>query len=320
MSAPTAQTLVRELAQRMGEFALATAAASGGSATKLVDQGLRVHLPHNVDINLNVWVYGAANADTANRGVERRAKSWNYDTATLTLHGPGMPAAMTTGDYELHWRFSRARKLAALNDALGELGMHWYRPILDESLTTADNTWRYTLPSTINWQGVQQVLIQISTDNSLVGYPYQDATPWDPAIEASVAANGTTTWYLRFGAKPPSGRTLRILGAASYTDLVADTDVVPLRNDWAQRALAWLYKWAQHLLVSWEIGAQPAAQTERLLAWNQYILLEARDELMRNAPEAPNARLIVPGVGTGTRKGGMGNDPRWIGALKGGYL
>lgn len=313
MAETTAQALVREFAARQGEFYLATA-ANTGSPTLLVDANLLTMLPVDIPSQFNAWVYGGATADVANRGVERRAASFSATAAGLTLYAPGFPTACTTGAYEIHSRTARSRKLAALNAAIRLLHLAWFRPVRDQTLTTVTNTWEYALPNTVLWESVARIELQVSTDNTLIGYPYADARAWDSRLYRAVDANGVTTWYLQFGVQPPSGRLIRFLGQAAYTDLVADTDVLPLEGDWAGPAVEWIYDYAAHKLWTWEANKQPSGDAQKAIARAEQILQEARQELLENRPTPLPSHIVVPGMGDGSgleRTGGPGYLAAW---------
>jgi hypothetical protein len=273
--------------------------------TTLIDTGLLQYYPLDIPRNLNVWVYGttapadASPADTTNRGVERRAQKWTAATTTVTLYAPGMPEAITTGHYEIHQRFSRARKLAAINSALHRLGLSWYRPVLDETLETAADTYRYTLPSGTPWAAISDVQVQISTNAGLVGYPFLDAAAYNWRVESQTDASGVVTWYLRFGTLPPAGRDIRLYGLAGYADLTTDASILPLGDPWAGAAQEFIYQWAAYQLFRWEGHAMPAGQIDRIRIWSREEMQDALGYLLAVIPTPRGARIIVPGRGDG---------------------
>jgi hypothetical protein len=215
VNAPTAVELIRELSERLGDFVL-TSPEITSNMVQLVDPYLTQYLgAQNMD-DVNGWVYGTLAADAGNVGIERRASSWTAGTTTLNLYAPGFPSAIQVGEYEIHLRFPRRRKLAALNAGVALMGTSWYRPIYQRMLTTRDNTYRYALDPTINWQSFEAVEIQLTTDPTLVGFPFESSEAYNPSLESDTDAGGVTTWYLQFGALPPAGRSIRILGTAGY--------------------------------------------------------------------------------------------------------
>ena len=306
MLAPTAQYLVRELAKRMGELTLST--PTGGSTTTLIDAVLKQVWPASVTSQLNPWVYGSQTADVANRGIERRGSAWDASSTTLTFYAP-WPTAITTGTYEIHSRTSRERKLEALNAGVRELPFAWPSAVLDESLTTAAGTYRYTLPSSILLR--QVVRVQLEGDPDATGNPpYLDAGPWDHTLVHTTDSTGNTVSYLQFGSLPPSGRKIRLLASTGYADLVNDTDVLALPEPVAGAATEWLYKQAEFLLWCWELNRQPAGQTERLRLQVEQSLQIARRHLLDLAPPPNNSAIRVPGRGTSSA--GAGTDWGWM--------
>lgn len=309
MLAPTQADLIRELAQRMGEYVASTPTAAG-TTTTLIDSALKQYWPLDVAQHY-AWVYGAATADTNNRTIERRVQSWDADSTTLTFLA-AWPTAPTTGLYEVHTRTPRARKLRALNAAIGELHLYWYRPFVDESLTTASNTYTYSLPSNIIWAAVPRLEIQVNT--AVASHPYSDASVYNPQIRRSTTTGGVTTWTIQFGRLPPPGRKLRVYGMAAYGDLASDTAVLGLQESWASAAQEWIYEWAEFKLWSWDLAAQPASQTEKLRIQRQEALMIAKRDLLDKAPVPQNSQIIVPGHGDG-QWAALLDDPRYLGGF-----
>lgn len=300
MAALTAAQLIVELAKRMQEYAASTPTAAG-TATSLIDTNLNKVYP--VDVGgatrpLGIWVYGTATADAANVGTENRAVSWVASTSTLAFLA-NWATAPTMGLYEIHQRTSRTRKLEAINEAIGELNLTWYRSVAVLTSATVQNQWSYTLPASIPWTAINKIQVQINTAAGLAGYPYGGGELWDADIYPSVDASGTTTWTMQFGKLPPPGRLIRIFGQAGYADLVNDTDVLPLQADWQRMATAWIYQYAQYLLYSWEENSMPATQVERLRQKKMETLQIAKDYVMAHAPTHGSSRIITPGRGTG---------------------
>lgn len=296
MAVWTAQQLIQEVAKRYGDYAPCT--PGGGSTGSLFDTRLNIYFPQDVGSTsqpLGAWVYGTQTADVGNRGQTNRAYQWQASISTLSFLAP-WPAVPSTGLYEIHRRIERSRKLEALNDAIGQLGLNWYRPLLDTTLTTAANTWTYTLPALID--KVYRVELQVATDATLVGYPYVDAAIYDWRVDTAVDAAGNTTQTLQFGTLPPPNMKLRLLGLVQYADLVNDTDVLPLRDVWERAALHFLFTYALHLFQRWEAVNQPAAQVERLEQQAARLLQEAEQFRQQYAPGSPNYQVITPGRGT----------------------
>jgi len=161
--AKTAQQLIRELAYRLGELRLSTA-TSAGLATTVVDTSLLQHFPGDV-AQLNAWAYAVAGT---NAGQERRAKSWAYSSTTLTLYSPGFSALTAQNDtFEIHLRSQRARKLEAINEAVGMLNLGWFRKVIDGSIETVSTRYRYALPTAVPWSAVDRVELQGGSDSDL---------------------------------------------------------------------------------------------------------------------------------------------------------
>lgn len=292
----TLRGLVRELASRMGELALAQP-DSLGTSTTMIEPGLNQFWPADI-AQSNVYVYGAENVVPANSGFERRARSWAAATSTLTLHPPGFPAAIDArGVYEIHTRSPRERKVRALNEAVGQLFLSWYREFIDETLVTVNNQWRYVLPGSENWSAVPKIEIQASTNTQLVGYPFINAARYNCRTYRDVDANGVTVWYLQFGTMPPPGRTIRLYGEGYTPDLVNDTDTLALDGKWKNAALAWIYDYGEYRLMQWEGNRQPAGQADRYRIMSLDRLNAAKERLLKQAPAPRPRAIIVPGHG-----------------------
>lgn len=316
-TAPTLTTMVRELGLRLGELALSTP-TSAGTSTTLIDTSLTQFWPQDIDTGtFNVYVYGSPTADTANVGVERRATSWQASSGTATLYAPGFATGPTTGLYEIHTRTSHARKVEAINTGVRALGLSWYRHVMNESsIVTAANTWRYELPDATLWTGGGwRVELQVNTNADFVGYPYIDASPWNPQLHQETTAAGVTTWYLQFGILPPTDRIVRIYGEAAFTDLAAEADILPLDEPTAGMAYEWLLMNAAAKLWEWEGNRMPAGQVERIQAWLQTERASTFKYLVEHAPAHRNGRVVTPGRGDGQLGGGWRTDDQWLAAF-----
>lgn len=306
----------------MGEFYLAT--ATGGSTTTLVDANLDQYWPGGVgqqSAPMGIWGYGASDAvSTSNRGIERRAKSYTQNTHTIEWLA-AWPGAISSGGYELHWRTPRSRKLEAINSGVRQLGFHWWRSVVDEaSITTVANTWQYNLPTTVQWNTVPKLQIQISTDATLVGYPYVDASPWNWAIVPITNSSGVTTYRLQFATIPPPGRIIRVFGEANYNDLVNDSDILPIDATSAGIATEWLYSWAMYQLTRWESVRQPMNNTQWLEQQGAALLKEAQDIRDRFASTPQATRIVTPGKGDGEWPNGIAEDPTYLAAFRSGWI
>ncbi len=304
----------------MGELYVST--PTSGTITTLVDANLDQYWPSAVgqqSAPMGVWCYGGITADATNRGVERRARSYAQNTHTVTFLAP-WPTAISTGPYEFHWRTPRSRKLEAINSGVRQLGFHWYRTLIDASITTAANTWSYALPSGIQWNTLPKIEIQVATQSTLVGYPYVSGTPWNWTIRPSTSAAGVTTYTLQFGTLPPPGRLVRLFGEVNYSDLAADTDILPLDENSAGIATEWLYSWAMYQLTRWESVRQPMNNTQWLEQQGAALLKEASDIRDRFASTPSGSRIVTPGQGTGDWPSGMAEDPSYFGAFRSAWI
>lgn len=285
--------MIRELGSRMREYAPCSPTAAGGPTT-LIDAKLKQYMPLAI-AQLNAWVYACPGADAANVGKELRASSWDGNTQ-LNFYVP-WATNPTTGPYDIHFRFQRARILEAINDGVGQLGLSWYREAQDESLLTATNTWRYTLPNSQNWSQVRRVEIQFNTDVNNIGYPYADASYLNWRARRSVTTGGVEVWYLDFGLQPPPGRTLRVFGEAWYPDLQNDTDTLALAGEWIRPALSWIYAWGQFSLTDWTTNAAASSDLEKTRQRAMDTLNRQKEELLALAPAHKPGRIVTPGQG-----------------------
>lgn len=310
--AKTARQLIRELGYRLGELAVFSA-TSTGTTTTVLSTTLQNTLPGTIT-GYHPWLYPITGT-AGNLGAERRVLSWSYDQATLTL-ATALPSATATSDeFELHMRTQRARKLEAINSAVGQLGLLWYRQFVDTSLTTAQNDWDYTVPA--NVARVSKVEIQVATEASLVagGYPYDDATPLNWTVRRSVATNGTETQVLQFGVQPPPGRTLRLHCEGWFADLAADTDTLALAGVWERPAFDWIMAWGKHQILDEVTERQPGGESEKYRIRSIDQLEKSRDRILQMLQAHQNGRIVVPGVGTGQRTHATRSSRDYFGAL-----
>jgi hypothetical protein len=313
-------------------------ATSPGTETTVIDTGLRKFLPVDQGQDRwSPWVYcisrnssdpppivegdgldiGGEELDLDPFGMdpdEQRARQWSYSSATLTLHTPGFSTATATKDtFEIHLKTRRSRKLEAINDAIGQLGIYWPRPVVDETVVTAENTWRYTL--TEDWAKIRSVEIEVREDFATTGYPFQSADRYDWSVYREVSSSGVETWYLQFKDPPPAGKTLRIRGDAFYSALSADTDVLPLSGNWEGVAIPWIRDWAIYRLKEEILEGAPNFEVEKALSVVQSRLMKAKQAVLEMAPSLENGRVIIPGFGTAQHAYGHG-DSSYLGALR----
>lgn len=327
--AKTFEQLVQELGARIDGAFLAT--ATSGSKTTLVDSNLLARWPNSISNGMNQWVYGPNEADSGNKGQECRAVSWDSGAQTLTLYAPGFASNIATGTYEIHPRIKRDRKAAAINAAVGQLGLIYWRDFVDESITTVlptdggivgTNGWKYNLTSLLTngpyIARITRIELQIGISSLLTsaGFPYASATIWNPDVYKDVDASGNETWWLQFGMLPPPGRKLRIHGEAYATQLVADTDKLPLSGQYEGDALEWIYDYAQYVLNAADAAklSQPDSQRWRQAEFDR--LQTAKERLLLAAPTHANSPIAVPGKGDGLYDSSLRNDSSWLGSFR----
>jgi hypothetical protein len=310
----TAAALCNALATRKKDLVLATADAAV-SPTVLQATDLLQAFPAD-NAKAFYWVYAPAQANpTDNRGLERRALAWNATTRQLTLAPPGFPVAPTSGTYEIHRRYRRSELLDAINSCIRRLHLYWWRPVRSENIVTADKTWRYRLDSSTHWGGFSNLLIEISQDPSQIGYPFTLADPWNPVIEREVGDTGIEVFYLRFGSLPPWPRTLRLWATVGYTDLVDDTDVLPIDGEWGGLAYEWLLLCGSILLDDWALEGDVSGDVEKHMAIVDGRVQRMYRELMAARPSPPNIQISIPGVRDGLHPGYPHQDIRYLSSL-----
>jgi len=311
--AQTAQTLVRELGERLGDFVLST--PSGGGTSTLVDPSLTQYFPQVLN-QFNGWVYCTQSSpDAQNQGLERRGQQWTPSTSTLQLYAPGFPQAVSAGQYEVNMRFSRRRKMAALNSAISQLGLTWFRKIVDEKLITQPETWIYYPDPTENWANIYRIEIQINTSPTQVGYPYADAEYLNWRPRRWVDQIGKETWAIEFGILPPVNRALRVFGEGFYPQISGDTDLLAIAGKWEGGALEWIYDWAEFRLNDSLSNRQPTGEAEKIRQQALDRLERQKNDILVNAPSHEPARIVTPGHGDAMAFPSP-EDWRYLGAFK----
>ena len=267
---------------------------------------------------LHAWVYGSSTvAETGNRGVERRASTWTLSTSTLGFpSGNPWPTApgntLVGGGYDLHLWLQHARLLEAINEAAGEAGCYWMRPVIDVSLTTVASQWTYTIPASVNWGAIQRVYLQVSTDATLVGFPYEDASVYGWHIDRAISSAGVPTYTLQFKTQPPPDRTIRFYGDAAYADLSSDTDVLPLGGKYERAELAFIYDMAIAIIADWRSNKVPSGDVERARIQARDKYQKAMARIDRESPSTHNSRILIPGS-RGDYPGNRRSDPSYTG-------
>jgi hypothetical protein len=311
--AQTARTLIRELSERIGDLVIAT--PTGGGTTSLVDADLLQYFPQPLT-QFNGWVYGTDEVPTAaNRGIERRGRQWIPDNNILILYPPGFPGPVEGGEYEIGMRYPRHRKMAALNSAISQLGLLWYRQIVDETQRTAANTWIYTPNPAENWASIYRIEIQINTAEDQIGYPFADADYLNWRSRRWVDNMGLEHWAIEFAILPPPDRQLRIFGEGFYPNLQKDSDVLAVAGKWEGGALEWIYDWAEFRLNDSISNRQPTGEAERIRQQALDRLERQKNDVLANAPSHQPGRIVTPGHGDAMAFPSP-EDWRFLGAFK----
>jgi hypothetical protein len=309
----TALSLIRELGERLGDLVVSTP-ASGGTTT-LVDPNLQAYFPQPLQ-QFNGWVYCTQGSpDAQNRGLERRGQQWTPSGSVLQLYPPGFPQPITSGEYELSMRFQRHRKMAALNSAIGQLGLTWYRQIVDETLLTQPSTWIYYPDPTQNWANIYRIEIQINTSETQIGYPFADAEYLNWRPRRWVDQLGKETWAIEFGILPPIERQLRIFGEGYYPTLQTDADILAIAGKWEGGALEWIYDWAEFKLNDSLSNRQPTGEAERVRQQAMDRLDRQKNDILTSAPSHQPGRIVTPGHGDAMAFPSP-EDWRYLGAFK----
>lgn len=311
--ARTALQLIQQASMLLGDLILSTP-TSAGTTTTLVDNLLRQYVQTLTQANL--WVYGTSTADLANRGEERRASAFTRASDTLSFE-VDWPTAITTGSYEVHPRYQRRLILEWLNDAVGQLGIYWYRDARDESIETEDLTRVYNIPNTQYWTKIHDVQIEVLTSSLVVGMPYVSARPWNWNAYSYTDPYGNLFWQIQFGSQPPPGRLLRIFGEAFYPELANDSDTLALSGQYERPALQYLIDWTKYRAMEYDSLIGRTTDTDKARQKMFDSLNKTRDLLASMLqPTHKQARVNNPYYpGNGQLYGGYGiNDPNYFGA------
>jgi len=246
----------------------------------------------------NGWVYCTQSSpDAQNRGLEMRGQQWTPSSGTLQLYTPGFPQPVSGGQYEISMRFPRRRKMAALNSAIGQLGLTWFRKIVDEKLITQSETWIYYPDPTENWSDIYRIEIQINTSPTQIGYPYADAEYLNWRPRRWVDQMGKETWAIEFGILPPPNRALRVFGEGYYPTLQNDTDLLAIAGKWEGGALEWIYDWSEFRLNDSLSNRQPTGEAERIRQQALDRLERQKNDILVSAPSHEPGRIVTPGHG-----------------------
>lgn len=311
----SAQSLVRELISRFNALTISTPTSSG-STVNLIDTTLNQWLPNDL-LQFSPWVYGSNTAVAANRGIQRRARSWTASTSTMVFPYAWPTTITAAGEYEvIRHLLDRTRFKGAINAAVSKLGLIWWRDIVDESLLTQAQTWNYTLPSSANLiADTVRVYIQIDPDES--SFPFAKAEDFGLGwtIRESVDLSGTRVLILQFTTLQPTGRIIRLTGQGYFSQLSADSDILPLTGPWEGPALEWVYDYGTYLINSWMSNDVPAGETEKYRVKTLTAMMQARQEIQDMMRAHVGGQIVTPGE-EGVFGGPGGDDWRYLGAFR----
>lgn len=312
----TALQLIQTASKRLGDLILSTP-TSAGTTTTLIDSALKQYMQTLTQANL--WVYGTSTADLTNRGEQRRASAFTKATNTLSFE-VAWPEAIDglTGVYEIHPRYKRSLILEWLNDAIGQLGIYWFREARDNSIETEDLTLVYNLPNTGYWTQIHDIQIELNPSENITGFPYVSAKPWNWNAYPYTDRFGNRFWQVQFGLQPPPGRLLRIFGEAYYPDLDCDTDVLALSGQYERPALGWVFDWVAYRAMEHNSLIAHTTDVDKSRQRMYDSLNRAKDKLTSMLqPTHQGGQIGLPGRGTGLFDGWRSNDPNYFNAIGG---
>lgn len=306
--------LVRELADRRSEHN--TVVHTGGSGTTtLTSANMKNWLPQQL-AQSNFWIRcPTASTDTLNRGVSRRTSGWNSTTTEFSFIQAWPTTPLAGGSpYDL-FVMEFDRYVAALNEAIGYLELYWSRDIVDDSITTQEGVWKYTLNAAIPWFAINDIQLQINTDASYATYPYRQLREWNwRTYSEQDPTTGAETWYVQFATLPPPDRILRVFGTAYYDGLALDADVLAVGGRWEVPALAWVYQYANYVLDQQQSHARFSGEEEKYRQLAFDAITDAGNKLKQSMRTIRSGIINVPGKGDGTFQGSP-SDWRYFGAF-----
>jgi len=318
----TAGQLLQELGMRMGDYA-AGMVSSDASDPSYLDDTTRTEPD---DVFRQGWLTYLGPMSAQSVGVECRITGYdgtiNVGRFLLGNGNPnaGLASPAKQGDtYAVNMRWSRRRKLAALNRAIRRLPQNFWRRIEDTSITTTSNTWTYALPP--GMVKLFEVWVQASTNMSGPGalaagsagqgFPFNRLSGW--FVRDNVNPDGTVTHTLQMDAVPPWPRALRLVGQGIQPLLGSDADVVAVgQDDYDQRLGEYLMTYAQAYL--WLEGADGAPIDQASRNVDMYKLLVQTATEMRNDLIMPGPSLEIEAPLTVPYGRGWGDQPQWMSA------
>src|SRR5262245_34647516 len=321
----TAGDLLAELGMRMGDYASGPVGVLSTDTSYLQD-GTRVEPDNLFKQGWLSYTPAPSSLASANFGFEVRITGYDgtINVGRFLLgngsSGSGLAVPAQPGDqYSVHMRWSRRRKLAAINRAIRRLPQGFWRRIEDTSILTADRIWTYTLPTgLIHLQEVQvQTSLNLSGPGILAigtsgqGFPFYRVTGW--SVRTDVSTAGVVSRVLQLGDLLPWPRVLRLIGTGIQAVLQNDTDVASVgQDDYDQRLYEYLLSYAQSYL--WLEGADgapvdQAARSVEMVKLSMQVAAELRNDLVMPYPsiETDNPDAVA--------RHGWGDNPYYFAAL-----
>jgi hypothetical protein len=264
-----------EVARNLGGVYV-SAAATGGSTTTIVDSANLPAIGRDDYLNngFAAIITDAGGAHAAPEGQVRVVSDFVQTTGTLTVN-VAFTAAVAAGDTFRVWTgLPRTDLVDAVRAALVAGWPAFYSTVIDETLTLAEDTYSYAMPSGI----YHPTEVYQSADDA--------GNTWLPLVDWRTRSNGTTrTLELEPRHRYTVGQTLRVVGigpiAMPANDYSAIT--VPAEYEAVVREFVGYY------------GASLAH--ERMMGRNSgqrdYHLTESRN-LMGRAREARGRRMARP--------------------------
>jgi hypothetical protein len=318
----TLAQLLQELGERMGDYAAGVASDTSVDLTFLQDSA-RVE-PDNTF--LFGWLSYTGTKQAQNTGLERRITGYDgsLNVGRFLLgngaNNSGLIQPALAGDgYEVHMRWSRRRKTAAINRAIRRLPQNFWRRVVDTSVETTPNTWRYLLPPGMT--RVFEIWVQASINMSGpgplgqgeagTGFPYNRLVGWYQ--EDGVAPDGSVYHAIQMDAIPPFPRYLRLVGQGVQTVLSEDADVVAAgQDDYDQRLVEYLLEYASAYL--WLEGANGAPVDQSARSVDMVKLQMQLATEMRNDLVMPGPPIEIDTPITSVSGRGWGDHPFWMSA------
>lgn len=209
--ATTLFTLLRKAYLALGQMEVTT--ATGGSTTTIIDTKLaEIYGDDDLINNAAFIIRDAGGAGAAPEGEAQIISDNVQATTTITLKAAltvAVAAGDTIGIAKNVWPLYTMIEI--VNDALASLGTI---SLVDESITTTEDTTEYTLPVAMKYK-----LDRVQFQNDLVTNDYVDVHNWS-VIPATAGSTGLLTFTSPFIA----GRKLKLWYEAEHPRLSAMSD------------------------------------------------------------------------------------------------